>query len=58
MHEFYLMCDNIRSFVKEMAAHNISCSEIEDQRWGLLISLTLPGGGKIGVYEPKHARPV
>jgi len=58
MHEFYLMCDDIKSFVKEMAGHNISCSEIEDQRWGLLVYLTLPGGGKIGVYEPKHARPV
>jgi hypothetical protein len=57
-HEFYLMCDDINLFVKEMAEHKISCSELEDQRWGMLTYLTLPGGGKLGVYEPKHASPV
>jgi hypothetical protein len=57
LHEFYLLCDNIEVFIKEMAAHHIVCSTIEAQRWGNITSLTLPGGGKLGVYEPKHARP-
>jgi hypothetical protein len=56
-HEFYLLCDDINAFVKEMAGHNIACTEISSQRWGNVTQLTLPGGGKIGVYEPKHARP-
>jgi hypothetical protein len=55
--EFYLLCDDINLFVKEMLEHKITCSPIDEQRWGLLTRLTLPGGGKIGVYEPKHARP-
>ena len=55
--EFYLMCDDINAFVKEMALHNISCSAVNEQRWGLITHLTLPGGGKIGVYEPRHPRP-
>jgi|ERR1700722_3458502 len=55
--EFFLMCDNIQNFVNEMAKVNIPCSEIAEQRWGLITRLTLPGGGKIGVYEPRHARP-
>lgn len=55
--ELYLMVDEINSFIAEMATHNIACSKIETQRWGLLTSLTLPGGGKLGVYEPKHPRP-
>ncbi len=57
LHEFYLLCDDINAFVKEMAEHQITCSAIDEQRWGLITQLTLPGGGKIGVYEPKHARP-
>jgi hypothetical protein len=57
LQEFYLMCDDINLFVNEMAGHNVICSAIEDQRWGFLTYLTLPGGGKLGVYEPKHERP-
>jgi len=55
--ELYLLCDDINAFVKEMAEHKVACSAIETQRWGLITHLTLPGGGKLGVYEPKHARP-
>jgi hypothetical protein len=53
----YLMCDDINAFVKQMSQHKIVCSEVSDQRWGLLIEMTLPGGGKVGVYQPKHERP-
>ena len=57
LQELYLMCDDINLFVEEMGGYKIICSEIEDQRWGLLTHLTLSGGGKLGVYEPRHARP-
>jgi hypothetical protein len=57
VNEFYLLCDDINLFVKEMSENKIICSTIENQPWGLLTYLTLPGGGKLGVYEPKHARP-
>lgn len=57
LHEFYLMCDDINAFVKEMSEQNIICSAIENQRWGNLTHITLPGGGKLGVYEPKHPSP-
>jgi len=56
-HEMYLMCDDIRVFVQQMTEHKIACTEILDQGWGKLVQLTLPGGGKIGVYEPRHERP-
>lgn len=56
-HEFYLLCDDIDAFVKQMADQNIVCSPVKTQRWGNVTELTLPGGGKLGVYEPKHARP-
>lgn len=55
--EFYLMCDDIEAFVKEMKAMLISCDPVTTQRWGLLTQVTLPGGSKIGVYQPLHERP-
>lgn len=55
--EFFLMCDDIGKFTQEMAKSKIHCGPIQDQRWGLLSQLTLPGGGKLGVYQPRHARP-
>lgn len=56
-HEIYLMCDDIKTFVQQMNKQKIVCSEIKDEGWGQLVQLTLPGGGKIGVYQPRHARP-
>jgi hypothetical protein len=55
--EFYLMCDDIEAFIAEMKAKKVVCGEVQDMGWGLLSQLTLPGGGKLGVYQPRHARP-
>lgn len=57
VHEFYLMSDDIEAFVSEMKKHNIACAPVQNLGWGLLTQLTLPGGGKLGVYQPRHARP-
>ncbi len=56
-HEFYLMCENVKAFVAEMLKHGIACDPIQNAGWGLVTQLTLPGGGKLGVYQPRHARP-
>jgi hypothetical protein len=55
--EFYFMCDDLHAFVAEMKQHQIACDPVQDQGYGLLTQLTLPGGGKLGVYQPRHARP-
>ena len=55
--EFYLMCDDVNAFVAEMKTKNIACGEVKDMGWGVLTQLTLPGGGKLGVYQARHARP-
>jgi hypothetical protein len=57
VHEFYFMCDDLDAFMAEMKRHNIACEPVEDRGYGLVTQLTLPGGGKIGVYQPRHARP-
>ena len=56
-HELYLMCADIGRFRAAMSERGLASSEIDDQRWGRVIQLTLPGGGSIGVYEPRHGRP-
>jgi hypothetical protein len=57
LHELYLMCDDVDAFIAEMKTHHILCSPVQNQSWGLLTQLRLPGGGKLGVYQPRHARP-
>jgi hypothetical protein len=57
VHEFYLMCDDVEAFTAEMKKKGIACDAVQNQAWGRLTHLTLPGGGKLGVYEPRHARP-
>ena len=55
-HEFYLMCDDVAAFVTEMKRHGVRCGPVQDQGWGMLTQLTLPGGGTLGVYQPRHAQ--
>lgn len=55
--EFYLMCDDINAFTDRMGELSVSCSSAESQDWGVLVYITLPGGAKLGVYQPHHARP-
>jgi hypothetical protein len=56
-HELYFLVDDLKSFISAMRKRNIPTSRVSTQRWGRVTEVTLPGGGKIGVYEPRHARP-
>jgi hypothetical protein len=57
-HELYLMCDDIASTLNDLRSKNVHVAEITLQRWGKLASFTLPGGGKVGIYEPTHPSPL
>jgi catechol 2,3-dioxygenase-like lactoylglutathione lyase family enzyme len=57
-HELFLMCDDLASTLEDLRSKNVTVSEVGEQRWGKLATLTLPGGGKIGIYEPKHPSPL
>jgi catechol 2,3-dioxygenase-like lactoylglutathione lyase family enzyme len=57
-HELYLMCDNVQEFVTRMTERGVACAEIHTERWGLVTSLTLPGGGTVGIYQPTHPSPL
>jgi len=50
----YLMCNDIRETVLVLQSKDINCSPLQDEDWGTSTTLTMPSGGKIGLYEPKH----
>jgi predicted enzyme related to lactoylglutathione lyase len=55
-HELYLMCDDVKATVAELESKGVEfTSEIQDQGFGLLTTLKVPGAGEIGLYQPKHA---
>jgi len=56
-HELFLMCDDIAATLKDLKSKNVKVSDVSEQRWGMLATCTLPGGGKIGLYQPKHPSP-
>ena len=57
VHELYLICDDVAAFVAAVAAYGLACSPIQALSWGRLTHVSLPGGGRLGVYQPRHARP-
>ncbi|MFI5495992.1 VOC family protein [Actinoplanes sp. NPDC051859] len=53
--EFYLLCDDVKATIAELQGKGVEMSEeIEDKGWGLMTSIPLPSGGKIGMYQPRH----
>jgi hypothetical protein len=54
-HELYLMCDDITATVEELKAKGVEfATPVTEQGFGLLTRLKLPGGGELGLYEPRH----
>jgi len=56
-HELYLMCDDIAATLRDLKSRKVRVSDVNEQRWGSLATLTLPGGSKLGIYQPKHPKP-
>jgi predicted enzyme related to lactoylglutathione lyase len=54
-HELFLMCDDISATVEALTIDGAVFSEpTSNEGWGLLTSMTLPGGVELGLYEPRH----
>jgi predicted enzyme related to lactoylglutathione lyase len=57
-HELYLMCDDLEATLAELAAKGVEPARpVSDEGWGLVTALSVPGGGEIGLYEPRHPQP-
>jgi catechol 2,3-dioxygenase-like lactoylglutathione lyase family enzyme len=52
--ELYFMCDDLQAEVAALGARGVPCSKIHEERWGSITTIQLPGGGEIGLYQPRH----
>jgi hypothetical protein len=54
-HQVSFMCDDIRSTVEELRAKGIRIDgEPQAQSYGITVTMTLPGGVEVLLYEPRH----
>lgn len=53
--EVYLMCRDLDATVADLRARSVEfIGDVQEQPWGRLISLRVPGAGPIGLYQPQH----
>jgi len=57
-HELFLMCDDVHAMVAKLAEKGVTTQAIEDRGWGLLTAIDLPGGERLGLYQPRHPSPL
>jgi hypothetical protein len=54
-HELYLMCDDIEATREELMGKGVEFTRpVSDEGFGLMTAIKLPGGGELGLYEPRH----
>ena len=53
-HEMYFTCDDVKAQRATLKKRGVQVSEMSEQQWGTLATVSLPGGGAIGLYQPKH----
>jgi catechol 2,3-dioxygenase-like lactoylglutathione lyase family enzyme len=54
LHELYFMCEDLKAEMAALAEKGVRCSDVQEARWGSITKIQLPGGGKVGLYQPKH----
>ena len=53
-HELYFICDDLDAEIASLVAKGVECSNVQEARWGSITKMRLPGGGAVGLYQPKH----
>src|SRR6266540_1592946 len=58
-HELFFMCHDIEQTVEELQRKGVEfTTPVSDAGFGLITRLKIPGGGEIGLYQPKHPSPL
>jgi catechol 2,3-dioxygenase-like lactoylglutathione lyase family enzyme len=57
MHELYLMTDDLDAEIAALKKAGTGFEEVSQQSWGRVTHIRLPGGGRLGLYQPRHQRP-
>ena len=53
-HEMFFTCDDIEVQMADLRKKHVQVGETSEERWGTRTTISLPGGGTIGLYQPKH----
>ena len=53
-HELYFMCGDLKAEISSLVGKGVRCSDVQEARWGSIVKIRLPGGGEVGLYQPKH----
>jgi len=57
-HELFLMCDDLAKTMADLKKKGVKFKgKVQEPPWGSLITMKVPGGGEMGLYQPKHASP-
>ncbi|MGI9642877.1 MAG: VOC family protein [Acidimicrobiia bacterium] len=55
-HQLSLMCTDLTATMAELKAKGVTLNEdVEDQGFGLVSAIEVPGAGSLMLYEPRHA---
>ena len=58
-HELYLMCDDLQSTIADLRGKGVEfVDEPSEHDWGTVVTLKVPGGGALALYQPRHASPL
>jgi catechol 2,3-dioxygenase-like lactoylglutathione lyase family enzyme len=52
--ELYLLCDDLKTALERLDRQQIRYAAPSEAPWGIFTFFTLPGGGQVGLYQPKH----
>ncbi|MHB8681277.1 MAG: VOC family protein [Acidimicrobiales bacterium] len=52
--ELYFMCDDLAEEIRALEARGVTCSPVEQARWGSVTHIRLPSGAEVGLYQPSH----
>ncbi|MGO9209718.1 MAG: VOC family protein [Terriglobales bacterium] len=53
-HEMYFMCDDLEALMASLRKKGVRFGEMAEEQWGTRTRMLLPGGGEVGLYQPKH----
>ena len=57
-HMLYFTCDDLARTMDDLKKKGVKFKgKVQEQPWGSLIVMKVPGAGEIGLYEPKHPSP-
>jgi catechol 2,3-dioxygenase-like lactoylglutathione lyase family enzyme len=56
-HQLFLLYDQLGAAIERLRASGVECAPPVEEHWGVRTTFPLPGGGRLGLYQPKHPSP-